>query len=118
MIVSFYCDVKLYFDISSVLELEMNCYRYAIILIILYRVRNWYYQHFYVVSVRYLYRFQSKVFFPYFSHHKPFAPFLEYDTEEDINLQNLCLFLVICPSNIIDNNISIIHITLYQLQSA
>ena len=50
------------------------------------------YQHFYGVSVTYLYNFQSKVFISYFIHHKPVIYFLDYDnSEDDIDLQNLCL---------------------------
>ena len=67
----------------------MNCYGYAIVLIILCRVRNCYYQYFYGVSVRYLYSFQSKVFILYFSHYKPVVSFSDYDNiGEDIDLQN------------------------------
>ena len=82
------CDLKLYFDITSVLELEMNCYGYAIILIILYRIQNCYYQHFYGVSVRYLYNFQSEVFIWYFSYYRPVVSSLDYDNiEQNIDLQ-------------------------------
>ena len=42
MIVTFYNDLKLYFDISSLFELEMCYYWYAIILIILHRIPVWY----------------------------------------------------------------------------
>ena len=47
------CDLKLYFGIFSVLELEMIrvYYKHALILVILYKVRSWYYQHFYRVSL-------------------------------------------------------------------
>ena len=89
MTLTFYnCDLKLYFDISSVLELEMNCYRYAIILIILYRVRNWC-QHFYGVFVRYLAFNQNYLSRLLVTISLLFLSFLDYDnTEEDIDLQN------------------------------
>ena len=69
--------------------MEMICCRYAIIFIILYRVRNLYYEHFYGVTVRYLYNFHSKIFTSYFIHHKPVVSLLDYDNiEEHIDSQN------------------------------
>ena len=66
----------------------MNSYRYALILIILYRVRNWYYLQFYEVFIRYLGRFKSKVIISYFSRHRSVVSFSDYDnTEEVIDLQ-------------------------------
>ena len=44
----------------EVLELEMNCYRYAIILIILYRVRKWY-KHFYGVNTAFNHKHLSRI---------------------------------------------------------